>query len=167
MNEMAGETNSMLANSGLRFPPLICYSETCKGHLSSVPNFSSHFYCKLSLYSADTSIKWTRILKWGRFVAQNLYWADTSRDFTMDICYIVGRLCSFKIVFSRCNLLHNQIGPYAKLWQGMLNHKLHYLQKLAFFICLWPYLYLQSNFFLGNRHNRAYTRRKSLNTIYL
>ena len=34
----------------------------------------------------------------------------------MDICYIVaiGRLCSFKIVFSSCNLVYNLIGPYAK-----------------------------------------------------
>ena len=30
----------------------------------------------------------------GRFVTQNLYHKeDTSRDFIVDVCYIVGRLC--------------------------------------------------------------------------
>ena len=72
---------------------------------ASVPNFYSHIYCKMNLYSADTSIKWTRPPKWSRFVTQNLYWATTSSDFRMDIHCIVRRLCSFDIVFkSRCYL---------------------------------------------------------------
>ena len=32
----------------------------------------------------------------------------------MDICYNVRRLCSFKIVFSRCYLIYNFTGTCAK-----------------------------------------------------
>ena len=38
------------------------------------------------------------------------------RDFTVDICNIVGRLFSFKIVFSLCYVVYNVhvVGPHAK-----------------------------------------------------